>query len=121
MSKLLYLPEMREIRKKLRHNTTNAEKFLWRYIRDKQLQVKFLRQVSIGRFVVDFYCKEIGLAIELDGSIHDKKEIKERDKIRQAIIESDNVHFLRFTNEEVFNDTDVVLLKIQKACAELSQ
>lgn len=111
---------MREIRKKLRHSMTNAEKFLWRYIRDKKLGVKFLRQVSIGHFVVDFYCKEISLAIELDGSIHDKKEFQEKDKIRQAIIESDNVHFLRFTNDEIFNDTDVVLLKIQKTCAELS-
>lgn len=105
----------------MRSNQTTAEKYLWHYLRRKQLGCKFLRQVSIGYFVVDFYCKELALALELDGGIHTKKSVAERDKIRQAIIESENVTFLRFTNDEVFNNTELVLLKIQALCAKLAQ
>ena len=119
MSKELYLPELKGLRKHLRHNLTEAEKYLWNFLRRKQLGYKFLRQVSIGYFVVDFYCKELCLAIELDGELHKKKIVNERDRLRQEIIESDNIKFLRFTNEEVFNNTDFVLLKIQEVCSKL--
>ena len=120
MSKDLYLPELKELRKQLRREMTVAEKHLWQYLRRKQLGYKFLRQVSIGYFVVDFYCKELALAIEIDGSIHQQKLVLEKDIVRQAIIELDNIKFLRFSNAEVLNDTELVLLKIQKFCADMA-
>lgn len=119
MSKELYLPNLKQLRKILRKNVTNAEKYLWQFIRRKQLGYKFLRQVSIGYYVVDFYCKELAVAIEIDGQIHNQKQVKERDKFRQEIIESDGVLFLRFSNEEVFDNTEEVLLKITKVCQEI--
>ncbi len=120
MSKDLYLPKLKEVRKHLRKKMTDAEKYLWHFLRRKQLGYKFLRQVSIGYFVVDFYCKELALAIEVDGAVHNKKNILDRDKIRQEIIETDNIKFLRFTNDEVFNNTKSVILKIQHTCSILS-
>ena len=119
MSKELYLRKMRPLRKLFRENMTEAETYLWSLIRRKQLGFKFRRQVSIGYFIVDFYCKELSLAIELDGKIHLKKEIQVRDKIRQEIIESDLVTFLRFTNEQVLKDSTNTLKIIKETCTTL--
>jgi len=110
---------MREIRTTLRENPTNTEDFLWQHLRKMQLGFKFRRQVSIGYFVVDFYCKNVNLAIEIDGNIHLQEDVNERDKLRQAIIESDNVVFLRFTNEAVINNLETVLDTIKNKCTEL--
>ncbi len=121
MPKELYLSELKELRKKLRSNPTNAEKELWKSIRNMQLGFKFRRQVSIGYFVVDFYCKDLALAIELDGPVHNKKIIKERDILRQEIIESSGVIFLRFTNKDIFENLDWVLNKIKKKCQQLRE
>lgn len=120
MSKELYLPKMKAVRKQLREHMTQAEVYLWTFIRNKQLGFKFRRQVSIGYFVVDFYCKELGLAIEIDGGIHLNQTVQERDRLRQKIIESDNVCFLRFTNEEILYDIHNALDKIKKQCTLLS-
>jgi very-short-patch-repair endonuclease len=120
MSKDLYLREMKDIRKELRTKETEAEKELWKHIRKMQLGYKFRRQVSIGYYVVDFYCKRVNLAIEVDGKIHNRKEIEDRDKFRQAVIEVNNVSFIRFTNEEVMNDIDNVLTTIKYKCDELA-
>ncbi len=119
MSKDLYLQKMKDIRQNLRKRETEAEKHLWKHIRNMQLGFKFRRQVSIGFYVVDFYCKTVNLAIELDGEIHNKKEVQEKDRLRQAIIESDNVIFLRFTNNEVMDNIDNVLATIQHNCNRL--
>ena len=119
MSKDLYLRKMQPARKYLREHMTEAEVYLWSFLRKKQLGFGFRRQVSIGYFVVDFYCKELGLAIEIDGSIHSQKNIQDRDKIRQEIIESDNVVFLRFTNEDILKNINHVLSTINNKCCEL--
>lgn len=119
MSKELYLEKLKEIRKYLRKNPTTAEEKLWQNIRKMKLGYKFRRQVSIGYFVVDFYCKDISLAIEIDGTIHNKKSVQEKDNIRQEIIESDGIFFLRFTNNEVNNKIQNVLKKIKNTCDQL--
>jgi very-short-patch-repair endonuclease len=110
---------MKDIRQKLRKTETATEEQLWKHLRKMQLGFKFRRQVSIGNFVVDFYCKTVNLAIELDGEIHNTKEAQERDRLRQEIIESKNVIFLRFTNKEVNNNLGNVLATIQHKCNSL--
>jgi len=120
MTKELYLRKMKGIRKTLRENATNSEKILWQHLRKMQLGFKFRRQVSIGFFVFDFYCKTVNLAIDVDGGIHNKIDVNERDRIRQEIIESDSVVFLRFTNEEINANLDAVLDEIKNKYTELS-
>lgn len=107
-----YLPHLKEYARELRKNPTPAEKELWKYIRKKQVKgFEFHRQLPIDAFIVDFYCHELFLAIELDGPIHDYKIWE--DAIRQARIESFGVRVIRFRNEEVFKQLPDVLARIE--------
>ena len=69
---------------------------------------EFHRQVPIDHFIVDFYCHELSLAIEVDGSIHDLPDSKKEDRIRQATLEALGVRFLRFTAEKVLGNPEKV-------------
>ncbi len=90
-----------------------AEKLLWEKIRGKQLNgIKFRRQHSIGCFIVDFYCSEYRLIIEVDGTIHNRTDIKEYDEERTEYIENFGMKVIRFTNEEVLKNIEEVLDKI---------
>lgn len=81
----------------------------------------FRRQHSIDRYIADFYCPKVKLAIELDGGIHDRPEQQVKDKIRDAIITSHGVTILRFRNEEIINDPSKALIKIRKTLDELNK
>jgi very-short-patch-repair endonuclease len=70
---------------------------------------KFRRQQGIAQYVVDFYCPECRLAVEIDGATHSTVEEKARDRLRQAYIEDFGIHFLRFRNADVFENIDWVL------------
>ena len=107
-----YRDDLKQRARALRKNPTEAEAFLWDKIRRKSLGVEFHRQVPILDYIVDFYCHEIGLVIELDGSSHDSKFWE--DARRQGRIEEYGVQFLRFSNDEVFSDLQLVLQQIQK-------
>ena len=99
--------------KSLRQNETPAEKILWQYLRNRQLNgMKFRRQHPIDKYVLDFYCHECKLAIELDGNIHDEKMNKLYDEVRTADLNDEGIHVIRFRNEEVLNDVTAVLKKI---------
>lgn len=108
---LLYNPKLKNLPSKLRKNSTRAESLLWNQIRNKQIKgYKFRRQVPIQDFIVDFFSKELRLAIEIDGSSHNKKFIK--DKLRQEKLEELNISFLRFTESEVQNNLEGVVINI---------
>jgi len=101
-------------RKKLRNNLTPAEVALWELIKNKKLDGrKFRRQHSIGNFILDFYCPEEKLAIELDGEDHYWDEGMKRDKIKTSYIKSHGIEILRFENKLVFKDQEFVLNKIK--------
>jgi very-short-patch-repair endonuclease len=103
--------EQKPVRRGMRKTPTPAEDALWRRLRNRQLcGAKFRRQHPVDHFIVDFYCPEASLAIELDGAIHE--QTKEADALRQAHLESLGLRFLRFTNDEVINDVDRVLATI---------
>ncbi|MCF6451981.1 endonuclease domain-containing protein [Vibrio sp. MMG022] len=94
------------------------EEVLWQKIRRKQLGVKFRRQHGIGRYIVDFYCAELSLVIEIDGDSHFSTEGKEKDTKRDAFIEALGIKVLRFTNEEVMKQTESVLERIIQFSSE---
>lgn len=105
----------KELRKRLRKEETHAEKVLWSALRNRKLNgEKFTRQHGIGDYITDFYCSKYRLAIEIDGKIHLKKEVKERDKKRSEYISAWNITIIRFTNDEVLQNTPMVLDEIKK-------
>ncbi|MCJ7466932.1 MAG: DUF559 domain-containing protein [Maribacter sp.] len=95
--------------KKLRNTMTLGEIALWREIKGKRLGVRFSRQVPIDRYIVDFYCKDLQLAIEVDGSIHFEEGIEEKDRRRQARLESLGITVIRFSDYEVKNNLPFIL------------
>ena len=106
------LKYQKQIRSQLRTNMPKPEEILWQRIRRKQLGVKFRRQHGIGRYIVDFYCAELNLVIEIDGDSHFSDEGKEKDTIRDAFMETLGIKFMRFTNEEVMKQTESVLERL---------
>jgi very-short-patch-repair endonuclease len=106
----------RQKRKALRKTMPEAEVILWSKIQKKQIAgFRFRRQYSVGPFVVDFYCAERKLAIEIDGDSHYKPGAEERDKKRQNWIEQYGIRFLRFTNDDVRKNLYGVLEAIEEA------
>ena len=104
--------ELKKRRKELRNNTTDAEKRLWLFVKNKQLHGrKFTRQHSIGKYIVDFYCYEEKLILELDGEQH-KEQIK-YDEERTKYLESLGYKVIRFNNMDVLFNTDNVLKEIE--------
>lgn len=101
-----------EFAKRLRHNMTPAEVFLWEKLSGNQFKVKFRRQHPVGNYIADFYCHKHKLVIELDGSIHLLLEIQLNDQEKQAFLESEGLTVLRFTNQQVFENTNKVLEEI---------
>jgi len=104
--------------KKLRNEMTFAEKILWAELRNRKISdLKFRRQHAISRYVLDFYCHQARLGIELDGKYHEDKAQQLYDKDRTKNLEVYNIEIIRFTNEEVINELQNVLLKIKNKCA----
>lgn len=88
---------------------TPTEHLLWDRVRDRRLNgMKFRRQHAIGRFVIDFFCAEARLAVEIDGEIHDDPEQQARDRERQGLIEEQAIRFIRFSNRMIEQDIDAV-------------
>jgi len=109
-----YNPKLKEVARTLRNNSTLGEILLWKQLRNKQmLGFDFHRQKPLDQFVVDFYCNELSLSIEIDGSSHTTEEAIEKDKARQKRLESFGVIFLRFTETEARNSMRTVLTKIE--------
>jgi very-short-patch-repair endonuclease len=108
-----YDPNLKELARRLRNNSTMSEVLLWRCLKGKQvLGYDFDRQKPIDKYIVDFYCKELRLAIEIDGSTHDKK-IHE-DVMRQGRLESLGIRFLRFRDGDVKRNLEGVVGEIRK-------
>ncbi len=90
------------VRKNLRNNATKTEQVLWSRIRCKQLWYKFRRQHSVGRYILDFYCPEKNLCIELDRESHFTEKSQEYDNIRTEYLQNLDIRVIRFTNLDVW-------------------
>lgn len=107
-----YKPWLKEKARELRNNSTKSEILLWNYLKGKQMKgYDFHRQKPLDNFIVDFFCNELMLAIEIDGLSHWGKE--EYDKERQSKLESLGINFIRFNDEEIFYNLDGVLETIE--------
>ena len=95
----------------LRKAQTKAEESLWEFIRGRKLKgLKFRRQTPFGRYILDFYCDEKKLAIEIDGTSPEGKQ--EYDNNRDKLLKACNVNVIRFTNKDISNDIESVLDKV---------
>jgi len=100
-----------DLARELRQNLTRSEKLLWEKIRNKQLDgYRFRCQHPIYRYVLDFYCHEAMLAVEIDGDVHKKRE--EYDEYRDELLQHIGIRTLRFTNEEVLSSLEEILITI---------
>lgn len=114
-----YNPKLVALAKELRKNMTLGEVALWREINNKKLGFRFSRQIPIDNYIVDFYCKDLQLAIEVDGSIHFEDGHQEKDAKRQKKLESLGVKVIRFSDWDVKNNLSWVLREIEKEILEL--
>ena len=98
--------------RKLRNHSTLAEVLLWQQLKGRQLlNYKFRRQTPIGKYIVDFFCHELMLTIEIDGSTHIQNE--EYDAKRQKVLEGLGIRFLRFNDSQVKKNIEGVLEEIR--------
>ena len=104
--------------KENRNNPTEAERWLWFYLSNKQFGVRFRRQHIIGQYVADFACLEKMLVVELDGGYQSLPEQQISDEQRTADLQEWGYRVIRFTNEELFLGMDLVLTKIKNALNE---
>lgn len=110
----------KEKRRSLRQNIVKAEKIIWDKIRNRQIEdCKFRRQYSVDKFVIDFYSPILKLAIEIDSESHFQEGAAEYDRERQMYIESLGIKFIRFTNNDVYENLDGVLESIAMKVREL--
>jgi len=112
-------PLVFELAKELRRNMTDAEMVLWGYLKAGINGLKFRRQHPIGIYIADFYCHKLRLIIEVDGNIHDKKEIKEYDLNRENDLKSWDYIIIRFSNQKVLKETQAVLVEINSLVENL--
>ena len=103
--------EQKILRKELRSHATPAEAELWKMLKGRNADgMKFRRQQGIGPYVLDFYCPELRLCVELDGSSHDYKY--EYDEQRTEFLQNQGIRVLRFSNEQVWQGLDSVVDEI---------
>jgi very-short-patch-repair endonuclease len=106
----------------LRKKQTEAEKKLWSIVRNRQLgEIKFRRQFSIGRYILDFYCPEYRVGIEADGGQHYEDKGRESDKIRTKELKELGIEIIRFSDLEILNNIDGVYEVLQQILEKRKQ
>lgn len=107
-----YNPSLKEKARQLRNNSTVTEIMLWKFLKGRQMcGYDFHRQKPLGEYIVDFFCNELMLAIEIDGPSHEGQE--EYDRERQEKLERIGIKFLRFNDDDVFYSIGKVLDAIE--------
>jgi very-short-patch-repair endonuclease len=103
--------ELQIAAREMRREPTAAEAILWQALRGSRLGVRFRRQHPVGRFILDFWCAEAKLAVEVDGGIHDEQQA--HDAERSAVLELYGYEIVRFRNDEVLKDLPSVIQRIK--------
>jgi very-short-patch-repair endonuclease len=116
---ILYNPTLKDLAKKLRQQGVLSEVLLWNKIKNKSLGFEFHRQVPIDNFIVDFFCHELMLAIEIDGNSHLNSEVQVNDIKRQEILETIGVKFIRFSDLDVKQKMNDVIRLLQIKLKEI--
>ncbi|WP_343595252.1 endonuclease domain-containing protein [Acinetobacter sp.] len=114
-------PQLLVFAKTMRSNATDAESLMWQLLRAKRfMNLKFRRQHVIAPYIVDFYCHEIGLVIELDGSQHGTDDGRAYDAERTKFLEALGLKVVRYWNNDVLRNTESVLGDLWVVCGECS-
>jgi very-short-patch-repair endonuclease len=109
------LPRYKRLRQKLRNAVTEPEQRFWYYLRHRRFRgLKFKRQYGIGSYVVDFFCYELLLAVELDGGQHTETDTIEYDQRRTCFLNSQGIKVVRYFNGDVMSNIDSVLEDLTK-------
>jgi len=117
---LHYNPNLKHLSRKLRNNSTLSEALLWQHIKNRQIEgYKFLRQKPIDDYIVDFFCRELMLAVEVDGVSHEYK--MESDLDRQRRLESLGIKTIRFMDIDIKKNMDGVLKLLRQCIAEIEE
>ena len=94
-------PKKLELARHFRKNPTESEDVVWQMLRNRQIKnLKWRRQQVIDGFIADFYCAELNVVLEIDGSVHEKEEVKEYDEYRTSVFESRGIRTFRLKNED---------------------
>jgi very-short-patch-repair endonuclease len=117
-----YNPKLKEFAKKLRQSMTFSEVKLWNELKNGQMMgYDFDRQRPIGNYIVDFFCKDLQLALEVDGITHEDEKAIQKDKIRQEELEALGVSFLRFDALLVVNKVEAAVREIRNWLIEYEE
>ena len=109
-----YNPNLKELARQLRNNSTKAEIILWQKLKGKQMYgYDFHRQKPIDNYIIDFFCHELMLGIEVDGYSHQIIEVFNKDVKKEGVMNMIGIHILRFSDEQVLKDTDNVIRAIE--------
>jgi very-short-patch-repair endonuclease len=111
---ILYNPKLKELARQLRNNSTKAEIILWLKLKGKQMYgYDFHRQKPIDNFILDFFCNELMLAIEVDGYSHELLEVYNKDVKKDEKLNKLGITVLRFSDHQVLKEMDNVLRAIE--------
>ena len=109
-----YNPQLKELAKELRNNSTKAEIILWLKLKGKQMHgYDFHRQKPIDNYILDFFCYELMLGIEVDGYSHEFLEVYNKDVVKEKKMNEFGIYVLRFSDNEVLKDMENVLRPIE--------
>jgi len=112
-------PDLVKHAREMRKEGSEAESLLWGLLRDRQIQgVKFRRQHPYQGYILDFYCSELKLAVELDGGQHDEEGRRRYDEKRTACLQKQDIEVIRFWNNEVLRNSEGVLKEIWRIIGE---
>ncbi len=112
--------KLKPLKRELRRNSTGTEKIVWSFVRNRQiLGLKFFRQYGVESYILDFYCPQIRLAIEVDGGQHDLDSDRTKDEQREQYLNALGIQVLRFWNNEVLENPKGVYEKTISKINEL--
>lgn len=105
----------------MRRNPTDAEKTMWEILRRfRKSGYIFRRQHPIEFYIADFYCHKLRLVIEVDGEIHSKREVRTHDEGRTGELENLGIKVVRFTNNQILNDSKLVIERLNETIQKLT-
>ena len=114
-----YNPKLKELARQLRNNSTTTEIFLWLKLKGKQMYgYDFHRQKPIDNYILDFFCYELMLGIEVDGYSHQLLEVYNKDGIKEKRMNQLGISVLRFSDEQVLKDMENVIRVIENYIIE---
>ncbi len=121
MRKLINKKEQKNFRQYLRNGMNKGERILWQRLKNSQLGFKFRRQSGFGKYIVDFYCPEVNLVIEIDGLTHYEEHIYDKDVVREKFLVNLGLVVRRYNSGLIFENIDEVVEDIYQVCLKLKQ